>query len=92
MNYKHTQYAGQQGRTNARFGFTLVELVVAIGIMAVVILFAGNMFKTSINSYRIATAQAEIMQKFRAITQQLDNDFRGLRKDAPMFIHFEMND
>ncbi|MGD0597215.1 MAG: prepilin-type N-terminal cleavage/methylation domain-containing protein [Sedimentisphaerales bacterium] len=72
-----------------RFGFTLVELVVAIGIMALVILFAGTVFKTSISSYRVAMAQTEIMQKLRAITQQLDSDFRGLRKDAPMFIHFE---
>jgi prepilin-type N-terminal cleavage/methylation domain-containing protein len=74
-----------------RFGFTLVELVVAIGIMALVILFAGNVFKTSISSYRIASAQAEIMQKFRAITDQLNNDFRGLRKDAPMFIWFQLD-
>jgi prepilin-type N-terminal cleavage/methylation domain-containing protein len=75
-----------------RFGFTLIELVVAIGIMALVILFASTVFKTSISSYRVAMAQTEIMQKLRAITQQLDSDFRGLRKDAPMFIHFEMND
>ncbi len=72
-------------------GFTLVELVVAIGIMALVILFAGTVFKSSINSYRIASAQAEIMQKFRAITDQLNNDFRGLRKDAPMFIWFQLD-
>jgi len=72
-------------------GFTLVELVVAIGIMSLVILFAGNVFKTSISSYRIASAQAEIMQKFRAITDQLNNDFRGLRKDAPMFIWFQLD-
>jgi type II secretory pathway pseudopilin PulG len=74
-----------------RFGFTLVELVVAIGIMVLVILFAGTVFKSSINSYRIAMAQAEIMQKFRAITDQLNNDFRGLRKDAPMFIWFQLD-
>jgi prepilin-type N-terminal cleavage/methylation domain-containing protein len=72
-------------------GFTLVELVVAIGIMALVILFTGNVFKASISSYRIASAQAEIMQKFRAITDQLNNDFRGLRKDAPMFIWFQVD-
>ena len=72
-----------------RFGFTLIELVVAIGIMALVILFASTVFKTSISSYRVAMAQTEIMQKLRAITQQLDSDFRGLRKDAPMFIRFE---
>jgi hypothetical protein len=31
------------------------------------------------------------MQKFRAITDQLNNDFRGLRKDAPMFIWFQLD-
>ena len=70
-------------------GFTLIEMVVAITLLAVIILFAGTVFKASINSYRIAMAQAEIMQKLRVITQQLDGDFRGLRKDAPMFIRFE---
>jgi prepilin-type N-terminal cleavage/methylation domain-containing protein len=74
-----------------RRGFTLAELVVAIGIMAIVVFIAGTVFKTSIASYRVASAQAEIMQKFRAITDQLNNDFRGLRKDAPMFIWFQVD-
>jgi prepilin-type N-terminal cleavage/methylation domain-containing protein len=76
-------------RDEPRFGFTLVELVVAIGIMALVILFAGTVFKSSINSYRIASAQAEIMQKFRAITQQLDSDFQGLQKDGYLILYSE---
>jgi len=88
---RNTKYSQKGHLTVERFGFTLVELVVAIGIMALVILFTGNVFKTSISSYRIASAQAEIMQKFRAITDQLNNDFRGLRKDAPMFIWFELD-
>ncbi len=88
---RNTKYE-PRATSHERRGFTLIELVVAIGIMALTIFFAGTVFKTSINLYRIATAQAEIMQKLRAITQQLDNDFRGLRKDAPMFIHFETND
>ncbi len=70
-------------------GFTLIELVVAIGVMAMVIVFAGVVFKTSIASYRIATAQAEIMQKFRAITDQLNNDFQGLRKDGYLMLYSE---
>jgi prepilin-type N-terminal cleavage/methylation domain-containing protein len=77
--------------THGEKGFTLIELVVAITLMAVVIAFAGTVFKSSITSYRIAAAQAEIMQKFRAITDQLNNDFRGLRKDAPLFIWFELD-
>ncbi|MFA5251869.1 MAG: prepilin-type N-terminal cleavage/methylation domain-containing protein [Phycisphaerae bacterium] len=74
---------------NVKKAFTLIELVVAIGIMAMVVVFAGTIFKVSIGSYRTAMAQAEIMQKFRAITEQLNSDFKGIRKDAPMFIWFQ---
>lgn len=70
-------------------GFTLIELVVAIGLLSIVLVFSGVVFQRSIGSYRIASAQAEIMRKLRVITQQLDSDFRGLRKDAPMFIWFQ---
>ena len=89
MNNK--QYNTQYARRNTQGGFTLVELVVAIGVMSMVVLFAGVVFKTSIASYRVATAQAEIMQRFRAITDQLNNDFKGIRKDAPLFIWFQLD-
>jgi type II secretory pathway pseudopilin PulG len=69
-------------------GFTLIEIVVAIGILVMVMGFAGVIFQRSIGSYRVAMAQDEIMTKLRVITEQLDSDFRGLRKDAPMFIWF----
>jgi type II secretory pathway pseudopilin PulG len=72
-----------------RQGFTLIEIVVAIGLMIIMVLFTGSIFKAAIGSYRTAMAQAEIMRKLRVITQQLDSDFRGLRRDAPMFIRFE---
>jgi len=77
--------------SNERRGFTLIELVVAIALLAMVIFFAGSVFKAAIGSYRIATAQAEVMQKLRAITGQLNSDFKGLRKDAPLFIWFQLD-
>jgi len=58
-------------------GFTLVELVVAVGLLVMVLSFAGVIFRVSIDSYRIASANAEIMTKLRAITDQLDADFAG---------------
>jgi type II secretory pathway pseudopilin PulG len=70
-------------------GFTLVEIVVALGILVMVVGFSGVIFQRSIGSYRTSMAQAEIMRKLRVITEQLDSDFRGLRKDAPMYIRFE---
>jgi prepilin-type N-terminal cleavage/methylation domain-containing protein len=68
-------------RTNK--AFTLIELVVAIAILVMVISFAGVIFKVSINTYRTAAANTEIMQKLRAITDQLNADFKGVRRSFP---------
>jgi len=59
-----------------RKAFTLIEIVVALGILAVVLSFAGVIFRVSIESHRTALANAEIMQKLRVITEQLDADFK----------------
>ncbi|MFC1635983.1 type II secretion system protein J [Planctomycetota bacterium] len=67
-------------------GFTLIELLVAIGILAVVISFAGLIFNVSMDAQRTAMANAEIMQKFRAIINQLNTDFRGLSKNSEIFV------
>ena len=66
--------------------FTLVELLVAIGILAIVMSFASVIFRVCINAHRTAIANVEIMQKLRAITNQLDADFKGLRKDGEIFL------
>jgi prepilin-type N-terminal cleavage/methylation domain-containing protein len=59
-----------------RKAFTLLELIVALGILAVVLSFAGLIFRVSIDSHLMALANAEIMQKLRVITEQLDSDFK----------------
>lgn len=76
MNYKL--------RTNK--AFTLIELLVAIGILAVVMSFSSVIFRVSIEAYRTAIANSEIMQKLRAITNQLNTDLKGLRKDGEIFV------
>ena len=73
-------------------GFTLIELVVAVALLAIVFLFAGTIFKVSINAYRTAVANAEIMQKLRAITDQLNADLKGICTDAPLLFWFELDD
>lgn len=67
-------------------GFTLIELLVAVAILVIVLSFAGVIFRVSIDSHRLAIANAEIMQKLRAITDQLNSDFKGLRKDGEVFV------
>jgi prepilin-type N-terminal cleavage/methylation domain-containing protein len=72
-----------------RCGFTLVELMVAVGLLAMIIAFSSIIFRFGIDAHRVSAANAEIMQKARAITEQLNSDLRGLRKDAPLLIWFE---
>jgi prepilin-type N-terminal cleavage/methylation domain-containing protein len=75
-----------KNETRNNKAFTLVELLVAIGILAIVLSFASVIFKVSIGAHRTAIANAEIMQKLRAITDQLNSDFKGLRKDGEIFV------
>ncbi|MFA5239605.1 MAG: type II secretion system protein [Phycisphaerae bacterium] len=74
------QTMNKQQRT--RRAFTLIELVVSVALLGIIFLFAGIIFKVSINSYRTAIANTDIMQKFRAITDQLDADFEGAQLSA----------
>ncbi len=67
-------------------GFTLIELMVAMGILALIMAFSGVVFRVSIDSHRKAMANAEIMQKVRAITDQLNADFKGLDKNSEIFM------
>jgi prepilin-type N-terminal cleavage/methylation domain-containing protein len=69
-----------------RKAFTLIEMVVALGILAMVLSFAGVIFRVSTDSQRMAMANAEIMQKLRVITEQLDADFSGLCKDGEILV------
>jgi len=68
--------------------FTLIELVVAIGILAMVLSFASVIFKVSIDSQRTAIANAEIMQKLRAITDELNADFKSIAYGYGGYIGF----
>src|SRR4030042_971378 len=71
--------------------FTLMELMVAVALFAIVFAFASVIFKVSVNSYRTAVANAEIIQKLRAITDQLNADFKGLRKDGEIFVIWKVD-
>jgi len=69
--------------------FTLIELMVAVALLAMVLSFSGVIFKLSINSHRTSNANTDIMQKLRAVTDQLNADFRKLPPDAYLILHCE---
>jgi prepilin-type N-terminal cleavage/methylation domain-containing protein len=79
---------GSDKQTTNRKAFTLIELVVAIGILAMILSFSSVIFRVSINSQRTAVANAEIMQKLRAITDQINADFKSIATGYGGYIGF----
>ncbi len=71
--------------------FTIVELLVAMGLLAAILAGSSVVFAVAVNAQRTANATAEIAQKLRGITDQLNVDFRGLQKDCPLAIWFELD-
>jgi prepilin-type N-terminal cleavage/methylation domain-containing protein len=79
------------GTGRSRGAFTLIELMTAMGLLAMAIGFAAVIFKVSINSYRTASANAQIIRKMRALTEQLEADFTGAVEGFPMLFRFEQD-
>ena len=66
--------------------FTITELLLAISLMVVLMAASGVVFKTAVKAHRTASATAEIARKLRGITDQLNADFKSLRKDGEIFV------
>jgi prepilin-type N-terminal cleavage/methylation domain-containing protein len=72
-----------------RRGFTIIEMLVAIGLLTALLAGSAVIFSVSVQAQRTAKATSEISRRLRAITDQLNADFAGLQKDAPLAIWFE---
>ncbi len=66
--------------------FTIVELLLAMVLLASLLATSGIVFRVAAKSHMTAAATAEIARKLRGITDQLNADFKGLRKDAEFFV------
>ena len=70
-------------------GTTLVEMLVAVTITIGMLGMVGMVFKSSSKASGKALAYNELLRQARALTRQLEDDFRGLRADMPMAIIWE---
>ena len=68
--------------------FTIIELLVAMGLLSMLIAISGLVFSTAVKAHRIANATGEISAKLQAFTQQLDADFGNghLQKDGEFLL------
>lgn len=69
--------------------FTLIELLLALGLVVAMLVGSGYIFSIAAKSQKIAKATGDIMDQLRIVTDQIDRDFAGLQKDMPILIRFE---
>jgi len=69
--------------TRSSRGFTLTELLVAIGIVAVLTVGIGQIFQSISNIVNIGTASAGVDQVARAFERQLRDDIEALNSTPP---------
>jgi len=65
-----------------RFGFTLVELLVAISITSVMLLFINRLFNDATTAATRGVQTAELVANHRSLAQQLRADFKAMRPPA----------
>ncbi len=68
-------------------GFTLTELLVAVGLLMAVLAASTMIFHYAIEAQRTAMATSEIMRTLRAVTDQLNINLAGLRKDGYLILY-----
>ncbi|MHC5008614.1 MAG: prepilin-type N-terminal cleavage/methylation domain-containing protein, partial [Planctomycetota bacterium] len=65
-----------------RFGFTLIEMVVAVAVLAVVIVAAGKIFQATGTVVGVGMATADILQETAAVERQIRGDFARLSREG----------
>jgi prepilin-type N-terminal cleavage/methylation domain-containing protein len=66
--------------------FTILELLVALGVMVIMMSIATVVFSYAVKSHRSSNAGQEIIDKLQTATSRIDSDIEGLRKDGRIFI------
>gem|GEM_PF-1160103 len=66
--------------------FTLSELVVAVGILALMMALAGEVFSIAVKSTGQATALTHVSQQLRILEQTLREDLRHVRPDTSLLV------
>ncbi len=66
--------------------FTLIEVVVSIGVLSILLLMAGTIFALTMRSSGQATALVEVSDEVRALEQSLREDLRYVQPDSSLMV------
>lgn len=78
--------ARRPGRAARQAAFSLVELVVSVGVLVLMLALAGQVFNLTIQSTGQATALTEVSQLLRAFESQIREDLRDVQKGRSIIL------
>jgi type II secretory pathway pseudopilin PulG len=73
-------------RSHLRRGFTIIELVVSVGIVVLLIFSVGIVFRSTSRSVGVSQSVMELLSNSAAIQQQMEADINGLNKNGFLVI------
>lgn len=71
--------------------FTLIEMLVAVGLLTAMLLISTVVFRTAIDAQQKASSAGNYMRDIRVVTQRIDDDFSQIDLNAPFALWFERN-
>lgn len=74
----------------ARHGFTLVEMMVSVGVLVLLLGMVGLIFGMATDASSKATASNQLMGRLRTLEQQIRRDLAGLQKDRFIGIWYQL--
>lgn len=70
-------------------GFTIVEMLVAIGLLVAMLTVSVVVFRTAIGAQQKSVATGDYMRSIRSTTMQMEQDFSAIDLNAPFAIWFD---
>jgi type II secretory pathway pseudopilin PulG len=74
-------------RHHSRLGFTLTEILVAIGVLLAVVLVTGRIFKVATDVSAVGQATNSVMQEAAAIENRIRKDIASMTREGFLTIH-----
>ncbi|MCB9855125.1 MAG: prepilin-type N-terminal cleavage/methylation domain-containing protein [Phycisphaerales bacterium] len=77
----------QLNRSQPRRGLTLIELLVTVGLVAIVIVSISQIFRVTSDAAAVTEANASLIQKSRNINETLEREVRNIAPDCILVIN-----
>ena len=86
FDIRHSSFIPHHSSFHCRRAFTLIELVVAVGILGILLVVAGSVFTLTLKSSGQANAVIEVSEELRTLEETLAADLRNVQPGRSIMV------